>query len=177
MNTNYQPHLKTVARNALVQCSQFVILPIVNPDGFAFTYASSGDRLWRKNRRPPSGGMGLSTMSTNYCPQPVGAAHACRRINHNSLPHMAAHPSSSYRVPHGVEYPVTSDPGVDLNRNFPSPAWARDNPCEETDSGPTPLSEPETRSVRPPPFMRRCCCAMCTVGAVSRSTNISTGLV
>lgn len=32
---------------------QFEILPIVNPDGFA--YSQTTDRLWRKNRQPVSG--------------------------------------------------------------------------------------------------------------------------
>lgn len=30
---------------------EFFIIPIVNPDGYEFTYAPGGDRLWRKNRR------------------------------------------------------------------------------------------------------------------------------
>jgi carboxypeptidase T len=30
---------------------EFFIIPIVNPDGYEFTYASGGNRMWRKNRR------------------------------------------------------------------------------------------------------------------------------
>jgi hypothetical protein len=30
---------------------EFFIIPVVNPDGYEFTYAVGGDRLWRKNRR------------------------------------------------------------------------------------------------------------------------------
>ncbi|KAG9084994.1 hypothetical protein FS749_004769 [Ceratobasidium sp. UAMH 11750] len=32
----------------------FYIFPVVNPDGFV--YSQTGDRLWRKNRQPPSSG-------------------------------------------------------------------------------------------------------------------------
>ena len=31
---------------------QLALIPIVNPDGFEFTYASGGNRMWRKSRRP-----------------------------------------------------------------------------------------------------------------------------
>jgi murein tripeptide amidase MpaA len=35
----------------LVDAVEFVIVPIVNPDGYAYTWASANNRLWRKNRR------------------------------------------------------------------------------------------------------------------------------
>lgn len=34
---------------------RFVVFPVVNPDGYAHTWATDGDRFWRKNRRPPEG--------------------------------------------------------------------------------------------------------------------------
>ncbi len=34
---------------------RFVVIPVVNPDGYAHTWAPDGDRFWRKNRRPPEG--------------------------------------------------------------------------------------------------------------------------
>lgn len=37
--------------HALVDELEFFIVPIVNPDGYEYTYAPGGDRLWRKNRR------------------------------------------------------------------------------------------------------------------------------
>jgi len=36
---------------SLLESTQVVIVPIVNPDGYEFTYAIDGDRFWRKNRR------------------------------------------------------------------------------------------------------------------------------
>jgi hypothetical protein len=40
------------------------VIPVVNPDGFAFTFAS--ERLWRKNRRPnPDGSFGVD-LNRNY---------------------------------------------------------------------------------------------------------------
>lgn len=34
---------------------RFVVIPVVNPDGYAHTWDTQGDRFWRKNRRPPEG--------------------------------------------------------------------------------------------------------------------------
>ena len=35
--------------------TEVIVVPIVNPDGYEFTYAVGGDRFWRKNRRNNSG--------------------------------------------------------------------------------------------------------------------------
>ena len=35
----------------LLESTQVIIVPIVNPDGYEYTYATNGDRFWRKNRR------------------------------------------------------------------------------------------------------------------------------
>jgi hypothetical protein len=40
---------------AYLETTEVIIVPIVNPDGYEFTYAPSGDRYWRKNRRNNSG--------------------------------------------------------------------------------------------------------------------------
>jgi len=37
------------------------IMPVINPDGYQFTFALTGDRLWRKNRRPNNNGIGGSS--------------------------------------------------------------------------------------------------------------------
>jgi len=35
---------------------EWQFIPVTNPDGYAYTWATNGDRLWRKNRNPNSGG-------------------------------------------------------------------------------------------------------------------------
>ncbi|MBG81134.1 MAG: hypothetical protein CMJ39_10580 [Phycisphaerae bacterium] len=40
---------------ARLQQVEVIVIPVVNPDGYVFTYASGGDRYWRKNRRDNSG--------------------------------------------------------------------------------------------------------------------------
>jgi len=39
---------------ALVNAVEFFIIPVVNPDGYVYSWTN--DRLWRKNRRPPPPG-------------------------------------------------------------------------------------------------------------------------
>ena len=40
---------------SFLETTEIIIVPIVNPDGYEFTYATGGDRFWRKNRRNNSG--------------------------------------------------------------------------------------------------------------------------
>ena len=41
---------------------EFIIVPVVNVDGYVYTWASTNNRLWRKNRRPnPGGSFGVDT--------------------------------------------------------------------------------------------------------------------
>jgi len=41
---------------AILDRAAFYVAPIVNPDGYVFTWASTANRLWRKNRRANTGG-------------------------------------------------------------------------------------------------------------------------
>jgi murein tripeptide amidase MpaA len=41
---------------ALVDSTTFDFIPLVNPDGYFFTWTTTSNRLWRKNRRPNAGG-------------------------------------------------------------------------------------------------------------------------
>ncbi|MDP7006075.1 MAG: M14 family zinc carboxypeptidase [Phycisphaerales bacterium] len=43
------------AIQSYLESTEVIVVPIVNPDGYEFTYASGGDRFWRKNRRNNSG--------------------------------------------------------------------------------------------------------------------------
>lgn len=43
------------AMQSYLETTEVIIVPIVNPDGYEFTYAVGGDRFWRKNRRNNSG--------------------------------------------------------------------------------------------------------------------------
>ena len=36
---------------ALLDKVEVIVIPVVNPDGFEYTYAAGGNRFWRKNRR------------------------------------------------------------------------------------------------------------------------------
>jgi carboxypeptidase A2 len=38
---------------ALLDQAEFLVIPVVNPDGFEYTWESN--RMWRKNRRPNGG--------------------------------------------------------------------------------------------------------------------------
>jgi murein tripeptide amidase MpaA len=42
--------------NAIMTQYEIIVVPLVNPDGYAFTSATGGNRLWRKNRRLNTGG-------------------------------------------------------------------------------------------------------------------------
>ncbi len=47
----------------LVDQVEFYLVPIVNPDGYVYTWGP--DRMWRKNRRPPPGGSSCWGVDTN----------------------------------------------------------------------------------------------------------------
>lgn len=40
----------------IVDRSEIYIIPVANPDGYVYSWASPSNRLWRKNRRPNAGG-------------------------------------------------------------------------------------------------------------------------
>lgn len=40
---------------ALLERLRFIIIPVLNPDGYEWTWHEEGDRLWRKNRTPNEG--------------------------------------------------------------------------------------------------------------------------
>jgi len=43
------------------------LIPVLNPDGYRYTFAANGDRLWRKNRNPNAGSPCIGTdLNRNY---------------------------------------------------------------------------------------------------------------
>ena len=51
---------------SLLSKLEVIIIPIVNPDGYEYTYAPGGYRLWRKNRRTNGGGCAGVDLNRNW---------------------------------------------------------------------------------------------------------------
>ncbi|HVP73015.1 MAG TPA: M14 family zinc carboxypeptidase [Phycisphaerales bacterium] len=51
---------------ALLDRVEFYIIPVVNADGYEFTYAPGGERFWRKNRRDHGGGVFGVDLNRNW---------------------------------------------------------------------------------------------------------------
>ncbi|XP_025269058.1 carboxypeptidase B [Camponotus floridanus] len=108
----------------LLDNSDWMILPVVNPDGYEYSHIS--DRFWRKTR-------------SNH----VESQEDSRYTPSNLLQF----------VTHYTRWFWTKCEGVDPNRNF-AYHWgeekegrASSDPCHETYSGPFAFSEPETKAM------------------------------
>jgi murein tripeptide amidase MpaA len=65
----------------LMNSFEFIIVPVANPDGYVFTWANPNNRLWRKNRRPNTGGsFGVDT-NRNWDFQFVGTGSSATPSN------------------------------------------------------------------------------------------------
>ncbi len=51
---------------SLLDRVEIIVIPIVNPDGYAFTYEQGGDRYWRKNRRDNGGSCAGVDLNRNW---------------------------------------------------------------------------------------------------------------
>ncbi|XP_050458345.1 carboxypeptidase B-like isoform X2 [Cataglyphis hispanica] len=108
----------------LLDNSDWMILPVVNPDGYEYSHI--GDRFWRKTRSNHA----ESQEDSRYTPS-------------NLLQF----------VTHYTRWFWTKCEGVDPNRNFAyhwgeeKEGGASSDPCQETYSGPFAFSEPETKAV------------------------------
>jgi hypothetical protein len=51
---------------ALLDKVEVIVIPVVNPDGYEYTYAPSGDRYWRKNRRNNGGSCAGVDLNRNW---------------------------------------------------------------------------------------------------------------
>ncbi|XP_001602586.2 carboxypeptidase A2-like [Nasonia vitripennis] len=108
----------------LLDLTDWIIMPIANPDGYEFTHTD--DRLWRKTRSIHD------SDSDESFRQAPGIFNAL----------------SQY-----TKWLFGTCEGVDPNRNFnihwgeSKIAGASKDPCHETYGGPSPFSEPETRAM------------------------------
>ncbi|ORY87504.1 hypothetical protein BCR35DRAFT_277408 [Leucosporidium creatinivorum] len=50
----------------LLDTVEFTFIPTLNPDGYSWTWATEGDRLWRKNRQPTGDGCYGVDMNRNW---------------------------------------------------------------------------------------------------------------
>ncbi|XP_020278332.1 carboxypeptidase B-like [Pseudomyrmex gracilis] len=108
----------------LLDNSDWMILPVANPDGYEYTHI--GDRLWRKTR-------------SNH----VESQEDSRYTPSNLLQFVA----------HYTRWLWSNCEGVDPNRNF-AYHWGEEkerssssDPCHENYSGPFAFSEPETKAI------------------------------
>ncbi|TMS37876.1 hypothetical protein L596_004716 [Steinernema carpocapsae] len=110
----------------LVDSLTWYIVPVLNPDGYEFSWNSTRNRLWRKNRSPEncfnSSGLNMSSVYLqDLSIKEMDGFFCCQ--------------------------------GVDLNRNFGWHHAERESlfertPCTEQYSGASAFSEPETAAVR-----------------------------
>jgi len=65
------------AVRTLLDNNQFIFVPLVNPDGYVFTWTGTNNRLWRKNRRLNTGGTYGVDLNRNWDIQwgGVGSSH------------------------------------------------------------------------------------------------------
>jgi hypothetical protein len=129
-----------------VLTQQLIFIPVLNPDGYAFTRAPDGgicssymtqlgqcDRLWRKNRRP------ATRSEASDVQQCVGTD-----LNRNWVRGGANHPS---HVLHPLAL-MTRRAVQALDWGVRGGESTSAHPCSVTYSGPTAFSEMETQAVR-----------------------------
>ncbi|XP_033208198.1 carboxypeptidase A2-like isoform X2 [Belonocnema kinseyi] len=115
---------KNSSYTKLLDNSDWMILPIANPDGYEFSHTT--DRLWRKTRSSHS----ETENEARYTP--------------SGLFHLVSHIARWF---------FSDCEGVDLNRNF-GYHWrdakvegTSSDPCHDTYAGPKAFSEPESRAI------------------------------
>ena len=142
----------------LLSMYDFYIVPVMNPDGYA--YMESGNRMWRKNRKPSSSKKSLPSIRSE---RQFGWGQQFQGV-------MQGFPGSSSpqqvggglpgSLQGGQQQPPQIDRGwgsgskcvgTDVNRNFDMD-WATvgssKDPCQDTYHGSTPFSEAESRATR-----------------------------
>ena len=154
----------------LLRMYDFHIVPVLNPDGYA--YMESGNRMWRKNRKPNNGRKSASAIRSERqfggwgqqfqgvvqgfpgasSPQQVGGGFP------GGFPQQAGsgfpgsfpgtRPTGGSTSQFGSGNKCT---GTDVNRNFDMD-WATvgssQDPCQDTFHGTSPFSEQESKATR-----------------------------
>lgn len=125
--------------SGILQQFDFYIIPVANPDGYAYTWQSQGNRMWRKNRRPSSQLL-LRSSARQFWPgqglqgYPGGASQLGG--------YLPGYPGASSQ---------SKCWGTDPNRNFDiahGTVGSSTNPCQDTYHGDSAFSEAESRAVR-----------------------------
>ena len=112
-------------RDNLLSVYDFYILPVANPDGYAYSWSS--DRMWRKNRKP-------NAQPRQWGGPQWGGAQGWPSFG--GIPGgQSANPKCQY--------------GVDPNRNFPAQfQQGSSDPCADSFKGSSPFSEAESQAIR-----------------------------
>ena len=147
----------------------FYIVPVLNPDGYA--YMESGNRMWRKNRKPNHGKRSSSPIRSERqfgwgqqlqgLVQGFPGSSSQQQIG-GGWPGASAPQQVSGGFP--GSFPASQQPGsaskfgsgnkctgTDVNRNFDMD-WATvgssQDPCQDTYHGSSPFSEQESKATR-----------------------------
>lgn len=134
-----------VEEQALLDQYDFYIVPVANPDGYFYTWKSSGNRMWRKNRRPSAQLLLRSSLPRQFWP---GAG-------------IPSYPGLTQQIPSGFGSPGFGSSfgsnsnskcwGTDPNRNFDiahGTVGSSNNPCQDTFHGDRAFSEAESQAIR-----------------------------
>jgi hypothetical protein len=84
----------------LIRNLRFIIIPVLNPDGYEWTWADEGDRLWRKNRTPNPGEPECpgTDLNRNWDDGHWGMDDQCASTNPCSIVYRGAGPFSEPEV-------------------------------------------------------------------------------
>ncbi|CAD1480292.1 unnamed protein product [Heterotrigona itama] len=143
----------------LLDNTDWMILPVVNPDGYEFSH--TGDRLWRKTRsnhaedqddsRYDRDLLSLFVLVLSNPLSSTGYLYVVER--HKNEATNLYEVSRDFLVNHYTRWLWGKCEGVDPNRNFDyhwgemEEGGASLDPCHETYAGPRAFSEPETKAM------------------------------
>ncbi|GAA5981278.1 hypothetical protein JCM5350_006084 [Sporobolomyces pararoseus] len=109
----------------LLRRVEFTFIPIVNPDGYAYTWTSPSNRLWRKSRQSPSSSSSSSSSVTTSSPSQLASSSS-----------MQGNPDQCV--------------GIDLNKNWNHSTFSPSKPgttCSDSYAGSTAFESVEVKSL------------------------------